>query len=148
MMSAMTVPNTPVAAALPASAAAREAAASAAQTETEAFELTGFLALVAPEWFRLIAWVGLTAVVHAFATVTDSPLLIGVKWLSYLLLFAWVSHKIDRALLWCVRRWKAAEASIESLRFVVAIGIGGTLIPTLYIFVQYLVIVLVSKLGS
>lgn len=146
MMPAMTVSDTPVAAALPASAAPREAAASAA--ETEAFELTGFLALVAPEWFRLIAWVGLTAVVHAFATVTDSPLLTGVKWLSYLLLFAWVSHKIDRALLWCVRRWKAVEASIDSLRFVVAIGIGGTLIPILYIFVQYLVIVLVSKLGS
>lgn len=47
-----------------------------------------------------------------------------------------------------MRRWKAAEASTESLRFVVAIGIGVTLILTLYIFVQYLVIVLVSKLGS
>lgn len=142
-MRVMTLPNTPEAAVL-----AAPASPAVASVEEEALELTEVLALLAPEWFRMVGWVGLTALVHACATVTDSTLLVVVKWLSYLMLFAWMSHKIDRALLWCVRRWKAAEASIESLRFVVAVGIGGTLIPTLYIFVQYLVIVLVSKLGS
>lgn len=143
-MDAMTIPDAPHAAVVPAVAVPRAAPARAAAQ----LDLTELMASLAPEWFRMVEWVGVTALIHACATITDSTLLVAVKWLSYLMLFAWVSHKIDRALLWLVQRSKTAAQSIESLRLVVAVGVGGTLIPTIYIFVQYLVIVLVTKLGG
>lgn len=107
------------------------------------------LAALAPEWFRMLEWLGLTIAIHVLATWTGSTLLEVGKWISYLMLFTSMSYKVDRALQWLFSRSARAEqAGAEPMHPVIAVGLGATLIPMLYIFVQYVAIGLIARLGS
>lgn len=110
--------------------------------------IVGILAALAPEWFRAVEWLGVTVAIHILATWTGSIVLETAKWISYVMLFTWLSYKVDRALQWLFRRSDGSEAQAGPMHPVIAVGLGATLIPMLYIFVQYLAIVLIARLGS
>lgn len=131
-------------------AAAAQARASAHAAEaSEQPVLVVALAALAPEWFRMVEWLGLTIGIHVLATWTGSTLLEFAMWVSYLMLFTWMSYKFDRALRWIFSRpgW-TAQTGAEPMHPVIAVGLGATLVPMLYIFVQYIAIVLIARLGS
>ncbi|HVB48170.1 MAG TPA: hypothetical protein VNF69_07250 [Burkholderiales bacterium] len=129
------------------SAALAQPAAPAVRATTQP-AIVAALAALAPEWFRALEWLGVTAAVHVLATWTDSTLLVAAKWICYLMLFTWMSYKVDQGLQWIFRRSSQTEAQVEPMHQVIAVGLGGTMIPMLYIFVQYLAIVLIARLGS
>jgi len=56
-------------------------------------------ALLAEAWFTFLGFVAATAVVHAVATKTSATPVLIVKWLSYAMLWGWLSYKIDQ-LIW------------------------------------------------
>ncbi len=145
MMRIMSLPNGPETDGISAALAQSAAPAFGATAQPA---IVAALAALAPEWFRALEWLGVTAVIHVLATWTDSTLLEAAKWVSYLMLFTWMSYKVDQALQWIFRRSSQAEAQVEPMHQVIAVGLGGTMIPMLYIFVQYLAIVLIAKLGS
>lgn len=131
--------------------AAPEVAGAASEADAGASTqpaIVGILASLAPEWFRAVEWLGVTVAIHILATWTGSSALEAAKWISYLMLFTWLSYKVDRALQWLFRRSGEGEAQAGPMHPVIAVGLGATLIPMLYIFVQYLAIVLISRLGS
>ncbi|MDA8110104.1 MAG: hypothetical protein M0015_15985 [Betaproteobacteria bacterium] len=142
----MSSPSTTRSAAVPEAATSLHAAEAAPSTQPG---VVVALAELAPEWFRMLEWLGLTIAIHVLATWTGSTLLEVGKWISYLMLFTWMSYKIDRALQWLFSRSARAEqAGAEPMHPVIAVGLGATLIPMLYIFVQYVAIVLIARLGS
>lgn len=56
-------------------------------------------ALFAEGWFSFLGFTAATGVLHAVAEKSGAMPVVTVKWLSYLMLWWWLSYKVDR-LIW------------------------------------------------